>query len=359
MDDNATDAVASILPPLLQALDALQFLARHLHPPEFGDVLDAIGMPDAGLRSVAPRLGELPDSLASVRTRLQTAADAALSAFDSLRAAVQQEGDVRSVMGAFRNSIVAQEALYPLSPASRHVSRFFLNAGARDDPDILARVQTAPVSCKTGLVQFGETASPRGSYALYVPETYTPDRAWPLVVALHGGSGNGRLFLWSWLRDARSHGAILLAPTARGSTWALMGDDVDTPNLMQTLTQIRSLWNIDATRMLLTGMSDGGTFSYVSGLADASPFTHLAPVAGTFHPMLVQMADRVRLRDLPVFITHGVLDWMFPVEAARFAQRAFAGLGARVTYREIEDLSHTYPFEINTEILHWVDATAD
>jgi len=51
-----------------------------------------------------------------------------------------------------------------------------------------------------------------------VPEYYTPDRAWPLVMALHGGSGNGRGFLWSWLRDARSHGAILVAPTATGGT---------------------------------------------------------------------------------------------------------------------------------------------
>ena len=54
-------------------------------------------------------------------------------------------------------------------------------------------------------------------------------------MALHGGSGNGRAFLWSWLRDARSHGAILVAPTARGQTWALTGPDVDTPNLVRIL----------------------------------------------------------------------------------------------------------------------------
>ena len=53
-----------------------------------------------------------------------------------------------------------------------------------------------------------------------MPEYYTPDRAWPLVMALHGGSGNGRGFLWSWLRDARSRGAILVAPTATGNTSA-------------------------------------------------------------------------------------------------------------------------------------------
>src|SRR5947209_5376218 len=124
-------------------------------------------------------------------------------------------------------------------------------------------------------------------------------------MALHGGSGNGRGFLWSWLRDARSHGAILVAPTAVGSTWALMGDDVDTPNLMRILASVRSRWNIDATKLLLTGMSDGGTFSYVSGLESASPFTHLAPVAATFHPLMAEMADADRLRGLPIHLVHG------------------------------------------------------
>ena len=85
-------------------------------------------------------------------------------------------------------------------------------------------------------------------------------------MALHGGSGNGRGFLWTWLRDARSHGAIVVAPTATGSTWALMGEDTDTANLVRILDVVRSRWNVDSDRLLLTGMSDGGTFCYVTGL---------------------------------------------------------------------------------------------
>jgi phospholipase/carboxylesterase len=46
-----------------------------------------------------------------------------------------------------------------------------------------------------------------------------------LVVALHGGSGHGRGFLWSWLRDARSFGAILIAPTSSGNSQFDMGAD--------------------------------------------------------------------------------------------------------------------------------------
>ena len=175
------------------------------------------------------------------------------------------------------------------------------------------------------------------------------------MLALHGGSGNGRGFLWSWLRDARSLGAILVAPTATGPTWALMGEDTDTPNLTRILDSVRARWNVDATKMLMTGMSDGGTFCYVSGLDGASPFTHLAPVSATFHPLMAEMADAERLRGLPIHIVHGRLDWMFPVQVARQTQQALSAAGAKVTYSELNDLSHTYPREMNAAMLEWMN----
>ena len=103
-------------------------------------------------------------------------------------------------------------------------------------------------------------------------------------------------------------------------------------------------------------MSDGGTFSYVSGLEPASPCTHLAPVSASFHPMLARMADAERMRGLPIHIVHGTLDWMFPVEIAHSARDALTAAGAAVRYREVEDLSHTYPRDINPELLDWLGA---
>jgi phospholipase/carboxylesterase len=136
-------------------------------------------------------------------------------------------------------------------------------------------------------------------------------------------------------------------------TWALTGDDVDTPNILRILEFVRSEWSVDPARLLLTGMSDGGTFTYVSGLEGGSPFTHLAPVSAAFHPLLAQMVDAERMRGLPIHIVHGRLDWMFPPTMAREAQRALSAAGADVTYREIEDLSHTYPREMNAAIMAW------
>jgi phospholipase/carboxylesterase len=219
---------------------------------------------------------------------------------------------------------------------------------------LLARLEVG-ASKHTGIFHDHNEPGSRGGFSVYVPEYYRSDRSMPLVMALHGGSGNGRGFLWSWLRDARSLGAILVTPTATGPTWALMGEDADTPNLMRILEIVRSRWAIDTSRMLLTGMSDGGTFCYVTGLEGASPFTHLAPVSATFHPLMAEMADADRLRGLPVHIVHGRLDWMFPVQVARQTSQALSAAGADVTYRELDDLSHTYPREMNAEILQWLN----
>ena len=35
--------------------------------------------------------------------------------------------------------------------------------------------------------------------------------------------------------------------------------------------------------------------------------------------------------------------------------RALSAAGARVTYSEIDDLSHTYPREINATLLRWLN----
>jgi phospholipase/carboxylesterase len=364
MSEAVVDDIVAVLPPLLQSLEALGFIARHLNPPDFGRVMHTAGTPDQALRSELPRLKQWPDEFAHLRAPLTAASDAALGAFEGLRAVQQGNGDIGAVFRALRHAPRAQEALYPLTAKLPPVSSFFTDPALREDADLATRL-AQPANPDTGIIHDPNEPGSRGGFSLYVPEYYTPDRAWPLVMALHGGSGNGRGFLWSWLRDARSHGAILVAPTATGptptkstptkSTWSLMGEDTDSPNLARILDLVRNRYNIDPKRLLLTGMSDGGTFCYVSGLDSASPFTHLAPVSATFHPLMAEMADTQRLQGLPIYLIHGQLDWMFPVEVARQTQGLLSAAGADVTYRELDDLSHCYPREMNPTMLSWLN----
>jgi phospholipase/carboxylesterase len=353
MSEAVVDDIVAVLPPLLQSLETLGFVARYLNPPDFGRVMEEAGQPDEALRAVRSRLSQWPAEFDGIKTSLEAASDAALAAFDGLRAVQNGNGDLISVFRALRYAARAQEALYALVAKLPPVSQFFVEPSLREDAALLALL-ARPANQTTGIFHDHNEPGSRGGFSLYVPEYYTPDRAWPLVMALHGGSGNGRGFLWSWLRDARSHGAILVAPTAVGNTWALMGEDIDTPNLMRILDSVRSRWNVDAKQMLLTGMSDGGTFCYVSGLESTSPFTHLAPVSATFHPLMAEMADAERLRGLPIHLVHGRLDWMFPVQVARQTRQLLSAAGANVTYREIDDLSHTYPREMNAPMLAWL-----
>jgi phospholipase/carboxylesterase len=353
MSEAVVDDILAVLPPLLQSLEALGYVARHLNPPDFDRVMEAAGQPDEDLKTVRRRLSNWPERFADIRASLENASDAALAAFEGLREVQFGNGDLIAVFRALRHFTRAQEALYAVAAKLPPVSSFFVNPEFREDADLLARL-AKPANESTGIVHDHNDPGSRGGFSVYVPEYYTPDRSWPLVMALHGGSSNGRGFLWSWLRDARSLGVILVAPTATGSTWALMGNDADTPNLVRILDLVRSRWNIDPSKLLLTGISDGGTFCYVTGLEGSSPFTHLAPVAATFHPLMAEMASPERLRGLPVYIVHGRLDWMFPVQLARQTRDALTAAGANVTYRELDDLSHCYPREMNAPILGWL-----
>ena len=170
---------------------------------------------------------------------------------------------MRQAYRALRQVSRALEALYPLAAVLPTVNRFFLASDDRDG----RRPSRADVP--TGVMHAGNDTGERGGFSVYVPEDYDPARAYPLVMALHGGAGHGRLFLWSWLREARGRGVILVAPTAMGDTWSLMEPDVDSAHLARVLEEIAQRWVVDRTRLLLTGMSDGGTFTLLSGLDDA------------------------------------------------------------------------------------------
>ena len=105
-------------------------------------------------------------------------------------------------------------------------------------------------------------------------------------------------------------------------------------------------------------MSDGATYALLLGLTADMPFTHLAPACGVLHPLLLVEGRLGRARGRPIYLVHGALDWMFPVQTARMAAEALEAAGAAVVYREIADLSHTYPRDENPAILDWLAAKA-
>ncbi len=355
-DDDAVAATVGMVARTMVALDALGCIARRLHPQDIASLAAALGDADAALRAARERFVQAarPDHLVALRDQAERAAALTLRACDGLRAAAET-AELRPAFRSLRDAGRALEALYPLATSFPSVSRFFLEPDRRDDPALLDRLAAGAARSEmpVGVRHANNATEQRGGFSVFVPEDYDAARDYPVVMALHGGSGHGRLFLWNWVREARSRGVILAAPTAVGDTWSLMQPELDAAHLGHVLEQLARTWRVDRTRVLLTGMSDGGTFTLLSGIDEASPFTHLAPVAASFHPLLLTMAQPRRMLGLPVYLVHGALDWMFTVAVARSAYAALEAAGAKVVYRELADLSHAYPREENAPMLGW------
>jgi phospholipase/carboxylesterase len=358
------DALGGLLAPLLATLERVGWVQRHLYPPlapRLAEALTPAADPVKGPLSAVEALA-CPDELRFLRDPLVEAARQTLDLVAIFVEAAQPPGDPMGLYRALRRFARVQEKLYPLAPVFEPLSRWFLEPARRDDDALVASLRAAALrddDARVGVMHASNERDERGGFSLYVPEYSDGQRPMPLVVALHGGHGHGRDFLWAWLREARSREALILSPTSRDRTWSIMGgDDVDAEPLREMVESVASRYPVDRARVLLTGMSDGATYALLCGLREGMPFTHLAPLCGVLHPMLLASGDLVRANDMPVYLVHGALDWMFPVHTARLARQALLAAGARLVYREIEDLSHTYPRDENPRILDWLTGDA-
>ena len=348
------NAVADVGAATLTALGALEAIGRRLHPP-------ALASLRAQARPAAERLESTlsvlrntpaPGDLEVLHEDLGAAAAATAEAIGRF-VAPDAADPIAGVLGAMRAQCRALEQVYPL----RHAFPPFADHFA--EPDWKGRAAELDPETRgeasVGIHRAGGGEEGDG-FSLFVPERYDGTRDRPLVVALHGGMGHGRDYLWTWLREARSRELLLLAPDSADTTWGLHAPARDTARLLSMIEFVSERWRVDRERILLTGLSDGATFSLLAGLAEGAPYTALAPLSGVFHPANLQNGNLERARGRPIYLVHGALDWMFPVELARVARDTLQEAGADLTYREIEDLSHTYPREENARILDWLDA---
>ena len=352
-----SDQLSILVPPLLSTLDTLAVVGRRMHPPRIAEVVGLLGEHDAELDDAVARFRAAfwPSRFNGLRDQLAESADLALSACVQLRRAARAPaGDG----GGFRGlgySTLAVEALYPVAEYVPAVSRWFVSPARRDDDALLERLME-PALPGTGVQHVRNDPAVRGGSSVFVPEYLDPQTPVPVVLGMHGGSGHGRTSLWTWVREARSRGFIVISPTSTGRTWDFADPGQDIAHIEGALAAIRSRWAIDPERMLLTGISDGGTFTLLAGLGETSPFTHLAPIAASFSPVLLEISDASRLDGLPIYLIHGTLDWMFNIQVARMARNVLSSAGCAVTFREIRDLSHTYPTEENELIIDWLNS---
>jgi hypothetical protein len=170
----------------------------------------------------------------------------------------------------------------------RRVERYLAIAGAGRDPyleeagRITNRGYDSPIS------------TIRQGYAIYLPPDYDPQRAYPLLVMLHGGSSNGNLFLgvvlgnnmdwqtydqhlWDEYTPRWSPDWIVVAPDGFGHVlWRWMGE----ADILAVIDDVQRHYRVDADRIVLGGLSNGGVGAYAVGLRHAWRFSMVQAIAG-------------------------------------------------------------------------------
>jgi predicted esterase len=240
--------------------------------------------------------------------------------------------------------------LYELRDQLPLIAAYFLMPGAQ------APVPAAPGAVAAGFIQRARNDE-RSDYTLYIPEDYSPERPLPLIVALHGAYGQGSEYVWTWLRPARSRGYAILAPKSLGDTWDMRASSIDTRSVVRMFGEVTSEYSIDRDRVYLSGLSDGGIFTYMLGLERSQLFRGIAPVAGALHQAVDWMLREGRGKDTPIFVVHGVHDFIFPVAFTRQTCNLLKQIGYDVTYEELPEWGHAIPYSINERlVMPWFES---
>ena len=151
-------------------------------------------------------------------------------------------------------------------------------------------------------------------WVLYVPPRYDPQRAWPLIVFLHGRGeegSDGRVQTTVGLgpaigRDPDRWPAIVVFPQKPADR---DGWDAYEPRVLAALMAARHETRVDPDRITLTGVSMGGFGAWLMAPRRPDLFAAIAPVCGGGDP-----ADAPDLAALPIWAFHGTDDPVVPVE---------------------------------------------
>lgn len=155
------------------------------------------------------------------------------------------------------------------------------------------------------------------TYQLDVPQTYDASKPWQLRVQLHGGVGRPdpapRTTGIGPLAGAEQ---IYLLPTAwnQAEWWT----DVQLNNLRTLVDRVKRTYNIDENRIVLSGVSDGGTASYYMSMRDTTAFAAFLPLNGAIPVLrntLMKIDGELFMNNMvnkPFFIVNGGKDPLYP-----------------------------------------------
>lgn len=185
-------------------------------------------------------------------------------------------------------------------------------------------------------------------YSVLVPEAYDPNRAWPVLVYLHGGVGRPAWTApgewWSDYDGVADPNRLVVIPAAwNESTW---WQESQIENLDGILRELGREYRLDRDRVHVIGISDGGTGAYYQAFRAPTPWASFLAFIG--HPAVLS-SPRLgvegqmyvsNLRNRPLFIVNGGRDGLYPTSSVEPFVALFRESGVDLVYRPKPQSGH-------------------
>ncbi len=188
------------------------------------------------------------------------------------------------------------------------------------------------------------------TYTLITPQGYDPARAWPLILALAGGRGDGAAYARFWLRALGGKTYFVVCPTARDYWWR---HSYIIARL--ALKEVFKRFHIDRNRVYVTGISNGGSGTWFMAMRYPDLFAAAAPMAGAPQtgPRRVDYPFLLNLLHVPVYIVHGGADKTIRPRWDEKAAELLKDAGYEHRLEIIPQGSHGSPQQRVPQILEW------
>ena len=192
-----------------------------------------------------------------------------------------------------------------------------------------------------GKVRFEVAGS---SAAAFFPAAPAAGRGAPLILFLHGANRTVDIFLDRHIPIAADTGCIVLAPFAGEGTWDAVGagDFSSDPRILDaSLRWVFRRALVDASRIVISGFSDGGTYALAVGRANGDLFSRIAAYSPGY------LIDVTPVDRPSILISHGTDDTILPIDrTSRVIVPKLRRAGYTVDYREFDG-----PHAVRTEIV--------
>jgi len=176
-------------------------------------------------------------------------------------------------------------------------------------------------------------------YGVYVPSDYDAKKKWPLIIFLHGmgeRGSDGVLQTQVGIGPAiqknpeRFPCIVVMPQCPKTSVWNDRHDII-----AETIARSLADYNVDKSRIVLTGLSMGGYGTWSYGAAHVNTFAALLPVCGGGKP-----EDAPTLAKVPIRVYHGGADSVVRPELSRAMFDAIKKAGGDIEYTEYAGVDH-------------------